>query len=96
MEERIAFNSLFFQGMDAVSAEFVSVIPCGLEVPVIALSTTLHVWPAINRSAMAEANVTAAPASAPTPNSRVPHVRSALPVQECVLNTSKLCGCHRK
>lgn len=72
-----------------MNAEFVSVIQCGLEVPVIALWTTPHVWPAISRSAMAEAHVTAAPASAPTPNSRVLPVKSALPVQECVLNTSK-------
>lgn len=87
--ERIAFNCFWFQGMDAASAGFASVIHCGLEVPVIALWTTPHAWPAISRSATAEAHVTAAPASAPTPNSRVPPVRSALPVQECVLNTSK-------
>lgn len=81
--------------MESVNAESVSVNQCGLEVPVIALWTTPHVWPAISRSATAEASVTAAPASALMPNSRVPPVKSALPVQECVQNTSKQCGCRR-
>lgn len=75
--------------MDAVSAEYVSVTPCGPEVPVIVLWTTARVWPATNRSVTAEERVNVAPASALTPNSRVPPVRLALPVQESVLNKSK-------
>lgn len=75
--------------MDAVSVECVSVTPCGPEAPVIALWTTAHVWPATSRAVMAEESVNVAPASALTPNSRVPPVRLALPAQECVLNTSK-------
>lgn len=75
--------------MDAVSAECVSVTPCGLEVPVIVLWTTAHVWRATSRSVTAEERVNVALANALTPNSRVPPVRPALPVQESVLNTSK-------
>lgn len=75
--------------MDVASAESVSVSQCGLEVPVIALWTTAPVWQAISRYAMAEEHVNVAPASALIQNSRVPPVRLALPVQECVLNISK-------
>lgn len=75
--------------MDAVSAECVSVTPCGPEVPVIVLWTTAHVWPATSNSVTAEERVNVAPASVLIPNSRVPPVRLVLPVQGSALNTSK-------
>lgn len=77
------------QGMDAVSAECVSVTPCGPEAPVIVLWTTARVWPATSRSVTEEERVNVAPASVLTPSSRVPPVRLARPVQESVLSTSK-------
>lgn len=75
--------------MGAVSAECVSVNLCGREALAIALWITAHVQPATSRSVTAEGRVNVASASAPTPNSRVPPVRPALPAQECVQNTSK-------
>lgn len=75
--------------MAAVSAECVSVTLCGPEVPVIALWITARVWPATSRSVTAEERVNVALASALIPNSRVPPVKLALPVQESVLNTSR-------
>lgn len=75
--------------MDAVSAECVCVTPCGLEAPVTVLWTTAHVWPVTSRSVTAEEHVNVAPVSALTPNSRVPPVKLALPVQGSVLKTSK-------
>lgn len=79
--------------MDAASAECVCVTPCGQEAPVIAPWTIAHVWPPTSRSVTAEENVNVAPVSAPTPNSRVPPVKPAPPVQESALSTSKSGGC---
>lgn len=75
--------------MDAVSAECVSVTLYGLGAPATALWTIALVWPATNRSVMAEERVIVAPVSALTPNSRAPPVRLALPVQGSVQKTSK-------
>ena len=71
------------------NAVCVNVTPTTQAVRVTALWTQRHAWPQTDRSAMAEAYVSAAPASAQIPSFRGQLVRCVRPASVSVLNISK-------